>query len=207
MSRPNLDQFMMMLAMTASSRTTCIRRGVGCVLANERGHVLAVGYNGVAAGLLHCNESSRCTHGVLGVGKHAKPTTVISRLLSNNPHLVSKAVNFQVVENNPNTGEKDTMPGRKWVAFDFQPHRCAGWDLPPGEDKCEAVHAEANALLQCRNSWEIHTAYVTLSPCLPCAKLLLNTSCKRIVFAAEHTRLDARAIWQKTGREWILMPE
>lgn len=57
-------------------------------------------------------------------------------------------------------------------------------------DKCEAmsrwysctIHAEANALLQCRNVYEIDTCYTTTFPCIHCIKLLANTSCKRIVY-------------------------
>lgn len=46
----------MEMAIVTASRSTCLRRAVGCVLLSERGHVLATGYNGVAAGQKHCNE-------------------------------------------------------------------------------------------------------------------------------------------------------
>ena len=49
-------QWAMDIALISSERSTCCRRKVGCVLLNERGHVLSTGYNGVAAGLPHCNE-------------------------------------------------------------------------------------------------------------------------------------------------------
>lgn len=51
-----------------------------------------------------------------------------------------------------------------------------------GLDSCEAIHAEQNALLQCNNTQEIEVAYITASPCVHCIKLLMNTSCKRIIF-------------------------
>lgn len=83
---------------------------------------------------------------------------------------------------------------------------CPGADMPSGTglDMCEALHAEANALLQCRNVHEIDTAYVTVSPCVHCTKLLLNTSCLRIVFADEYSHNEAaRQLWQKAGRKWL----
>ena len=141
--RPSLDEYLMGLAYLASARTTCIRRGVGCVLANVRGHVLAIGYNGVASGLPHCIEG----------------------------------------------------------------HTCDGHALPPGQDSCEAVHAETNALLQCRDPWSIDTAYVTLSPCKACLKLLLNTGCRRIVFLQEHTDTTPMNLWLKAGRVWEQLKE
>jgi len=58
----------------------------------------------------------------------------------------------------------------------------SGTDL----DKCLAIHAEANALLQCRFTQEIVTCYVTTFPCIHCVKLLMNTSCRRIVYIEKY---------------------
>lgn len=128
----------MALAYVTAARSTCVRRSVGCVLLNERGHVLATGNNGVAKGRPHCNEG----------------------------------------------------------------HTCVGFDLPPGQDNCEALHAEVNALMQCRDHQAVDTAYVTLSPCLACAKILLNTPCRRIVFLREFENTTARLLWERAGRAW-----
>jgi len=59
---------------------------------------------------------------------------------------------------------------------------CAGANAPAGADLCEAVHAEQNALLQCRDVDKIHTCYVTHMPCMRCIKQLMNTSCQDIVY-------------------------
>ncbi len=56
MARLNRDSWALKLALITAQRSTCFRRAVGCVLLNVRGHVLATGYNGVAASLPHCNE-------------------------------------------------------------------------------------------------------------------------------------------------------
>ena len=157
--RPTLDQYMMSIAQLAAARTTCIRRGVGCVLANKRGHILAVGYNGVAAGMPHCNER-RARNG---------------------------------------------MGAARGTPEEYFPHACKGHDLPPGQDSCEAVHAEQNALLQCRDPWEIKTAYVTLSPCKACMKLLLNTSCSRLVILEKHVDELPLDLWIRAGRTWEIL--
>ena len=84
---------------------------------------------------------------------------------------------------------------------------CAGAAAPTGQrlSECEAVHAEANALLQCRDVDLIVTCYVTISPCVECTKLLLNTSCQRVV-AADAYAYDAqsRELWERGGRIWQL---
>ena len=56
--RIQFSEWAMRLAETTSLRATCVRRRVGCVLLNERRHVLATGYNGVHAGAVHCNSAA-----------------------------------------------------------------------------------------------------------------------------------------------------
>jgi dCMP deaminase len=66
--------------------------------------------------------------------------------------------------------------------------------------KCPSTHAEINALIQCRVPEQIHTVYITLSPCVACVRALMNTSCKDIVFIIEHKHPEAEELWR--GR-WI----
>ena len=160
--RPDLDEYMLRLADVAATRTTCIRRGVGCVLADARGRVLAVAYNGVASGQPHCNEP------VVGV--------VVG-------------YDFRKMDDAP-----------------YMVHACAGHDLPPGQDGCEAIHAEQNALVQCADAARIHTAYVTLGPCKACAKLLLGTTCERVVCRGKHSNTEGRDLWLRAGRLWQVRP-
>lgn len=84
------------------------------------------------------------------------------------------------------------------------PWACSGAFSPSGTnlDGCEAIHAEQNALLQCRDPREIHTCYCTASPCITCTKLLLNTGCERIVFLEEYPHHEAGLLWVRAGRSW-----
>lgn len=172
--RPTLDQYLMELAMVAAKRTTCIRRGVGCVLADSKGRVLSIGYNGVPAGMPHCNESKLEPGGY----EHAYHIEVDGKQVE-----VKRPTHMVTV----------------------YPNACKGHDLPPGQDDCLSVHAEQNAILQCLEPDRIHTAYVTLSPCKACCKLLMNTGCQRIVILEEHSDLWAKEQWLKLGREWRLL--
>ena len=77
----------------------------------------------------------------------------------------------------------------------------AGCASGTGLDLCEAIHAEQNALLQCANVYRIHTAYVTTAPCIHCIKLLMNTSCQRIIFRESYPHMDASiSLWKSVGR-------
>ena len=138
--RPSKDEYFMDMCFLVSQRSTRMRRRVGAALVNKRKHVLATGYNGVAAGQPHCLDI---------------------------PCIGAKSV--------------------------------SGTDL----ELCEAVHAEQNALLQCQNVFEIDTCYVTVSPCMTCTKLLLNTSCQTIIYAEDYVDQNARKLWERHDRKWV----
>jgi dCMP deaminase len=81
---------------------------------------------------------------------------------------------------------------------------CKGANSTSGKDldKCEAIHAEQNALLQCKDVYDIDTVYCTVSPCIHCVKLLLNTSAKTIVFGEKYIQKDAERLWMMSDRGW-----
>lgn len=55
-ARPSVDRYFIEMARLVASRSTCLRRSVGCVLVDAKNRVLATGYNGVASGSVHCND-------------------------------------------------------------------------------------------------------------------------------------------------------
>lgn len=55
MTRPDWDDYFLNMAQLASTRSTCLRRKVGCVLVKDK-HILSTGYNGSPAGCRHCDE-------------------------------------------------------------------------------------------------------------------------------------------------------
>lgn len=74
---------------------------------------------------------------------------------------------------------------------------------------CSAVHAEMNALLQCPDVNKIVTAYVTINPCMICARLLANTSCQTVVFDEVYTNqsyADFTRFWgQRLDRKIVYL--
>lgn len=169
--RPDRDSWAMALAVVTAQRATCLRRQVGSVLLNARGHVLATGYNGVAAGQKHCNE-------------------VTGEII--NPDLKMPNGVFRSAEH----WERETIK--------VHAHSCPGAKAASGTnlDGCHAIHAETNALMQCRDVYEIDSIYVTSSPCISCTKMLLNTSCRRVVFLGDYPHPASKDLWVNSGRIW-----
>lgn len=139
-ARLALDDIGILTAVLWSKRGTCVRRQVGCYLADRAHRVVSHGYNGAASGLAHCIDTP-----------------------------------------------------------------CVGARLPSGTglDMCEAVHAETNAIIYYPNPERVDTCYVTASPCINCVKLLLGTSCQRVVFMDAYPHPEAGNLWRGAGREWV----
>jgi dCMP deaminase len=67
--RPGWDEYFMEIARTVSSRATCPRASVGCVLTRDR-RILTTGYNGAPRGVPHCIDV-----GCLMVNDHCQRAT------------------------------------------------------------------------------------------------------------------------------------
>lgn len=60
--RPSKEEYFMWLAKVASTRATCNRRSVGCVIIDKSGRILATGYNGSSPGKNHCADIGHLMH-------------------------------------------------------------------------------------------------------------------------------------------------
>ncbi len=63
--------------------------------------------------------------------------------------------------------------------------------IPSGErhELCRALHAEQNAIIQAAKigvSTQGATMYVTLQPCVICAKMVINAGIKKIVYKGDY---------------------
>ena len=76
---------------------------------------------------------------------------------------------------------------------------CEGAAVPPGEglDKCLAIHAELNALLQLNEKGPL-TMYTTDTPCNECAKVIANSHIERIVAKRKYAQ-DTLSFLERVG--------
>lgn len=75
------------------------------------------------------------------------------------------------------------VPHCSWTERPTGPYGPDGCRLPECEKigPCPVVHAEQNAVIMV-NPNEVVTCYSTLEPCIDCTKMLMNTTCQRVVF-------------------------
>lgn len=88
------------------------------------------------------------------------------------------------------TGYNGTPRGIK-NCFDGGCPRCSS-DTPSGHDltSCVCSHAEENSIVQAAYhgiSVKDSTLYTTFSPCLQCAKMIINSGIKEVVYHQEYT--------------------
>ncbi|MBO4370560.1 MAG: dCMP deaminase family protein [Paludibacteraceae bacterium] len=73
-----------------------------------------------------------------------------------------------------------------------------------GKTKPYVLHAEANAITKVARSLgssEGATMYVTTSPCIECAKLIIQAGIKRVVYAEEYHVTDGIELLRRAGIE------
>lgn len=75
-----------------------------------------------------------------------------------------------------------------------------------GVTKPYVLHAEANAitkLARSNNNSDGSTLYVTASPCIECAKLIIQAGIKRVVYGEKYRLDDGLRLLQRAGVETV----
>ena len=73
-----------------------------------------------------------------------------------------------------------------------------------------ALHAEANAitkLARSNNNSEGATIYITASPCIECAKLIIQSGIKRVVYGEKYRLTDGVDLLERAGIEVVYLGE
>ncbi|MBO4813799.1 MAG: dCMP deaminase family protein [Muribaculaceae bacterium] len=76
--------------------------------------------------------------------------------------------------------------------------------------KAYVLHAEANAITkvaQSNNSSKGATLYVTTSPCIECAKLIIQAGIKRVVFGEIYRLTDGVDLLKRAGIECVCLSD
>jgi dCMP deaminase len=77
-----------------------------------------------------------------------------------------------------------------------------------GVTKPYVLHAEANAitkLARSSNNSDGATIYITASPCIECAKLIIQAGIKRVVYGEKYRLTDGIELLQRAGIEVVFM--
>lgn len=81
-------------------------------------------------------------------------------------------------------------------------------ELEDGTTKGYVLHAEANAITKIAKSGNSSlgaTLYVTASPCLECAKLIIQSGIKRVVYSEKYRIDDGIKLLERAGIEVVFI--
>lgn len=121
----------------------------------------------------------------------------MARIWSENSYCVRRQVGALIVKNKMiiSDGYNGTPSGFENICEDND-----------GKTKPYVLHAEANAITKVAkssNSSEGATLYVTSSPCIECAKLIIQSGIKRVVYCDAYHSDDGVLLLKRVGIEAV----
>ena len=121
----------------------------------------------------------------------------MARIWAKNSYCTRRQVGALVVKNNMiiSDGYNGTPSGFENVCEDDN-----------GITKPYVLHAEANAitkLARSSNNSEGATIYITASPCIECAKLIIQAGIKRVVYGEKYRLTDGIELLERAGIEVV----
>jgi dCMP deaminase len=86
-----------------------------------------------------------------------------------------------------------------WVGYNGGPRGGAnGCRHPDKSGGCGCVHAEANAVVKAPGSIE-KLAFLTVSPCITCAAMLVNAHVTEVTYTSEYRSTDGISVLKEVG--------
>lgn len=150
----------MKIAENIANLSYAIRSKVGAIIVNEGGQIISQGFNGTPTGMDNCCEEAHCScKYVRGCCYTEKP--------------IDEQMSVEFCAN---------ALKELGHAFEKKGHPCHYLTLTT---KPEVLHAESNAISKCAkygSNTNNSTIYITLSPCYDCAKLIIQSGIKRVVY-------------------------
>lgn len=185
MRRKNWPDTFFEIANIMAQRSTCCKKQVGAVITKDN-KIISCGYNGVVSGAEHCtgvlyDKIIRTIRGQEGSAhKMISPeagSTIYFYDISFGKELYRVKVPSQVTDN-PNRHSNDIVDYiyKEVIEKDYIKSWHSEWSLK------NEIHAELNAIFNASQSLEGTTLYVTLSPCIECAKAIVASGIKKVYF-------------------------
>ncbi len=121
----------------------------------------------------------------------------MARIWAENSYCVRRKVGALIVKDKMiiSDGYNGTPSGFENICEDDQ-----------GRTKPYVLHAEANAITKVAksaNSSEGATLYITASPCIECAKLIIQSGIKRVVYCDNYHSMDGIDLLRRVGIETL----
>lgn len=168
----------MKMALAMSELSYAIRHKVGAIIVSKDGQVISQGYNGTPAGFDNCCEDVHCSCDMRSFNND-EPVCFYDDFNSPVKQVVGVYHCIGVVN--------EKFGACKYMSLVTKP---------------EVLHAESNAITKCAkwtSTTDGATLYVTLSPCMECSKLIVQSGINRVVFLERYHTTSGIEVLNKAG--------
>jgi len=174
----NSEQIFMETARTIASGSSCIRHHVGAVITTEDNRIIATGYNGTVKGAEHCKDAlnEMLRKNLVIRCRSVSPINPVFEYI----HLDLGDVEFRVqVPIELSTQKQLDYIYEQIIDQEYVKKWHSKWS------EQNEVHAELNAILNTTRSVKDGIMYVTLSPCIQCAKAIVASGIQKVYFGGD----------------------
>ena len=132
----------------------------------------------------------------------------IAEVLARRSNCTRRHVGAVVMRDNHilSTGYNGTPHGVRNCSEGGCPRCASGAKSGSNLEECLCIHAEQNAICQAAlhgHALDGGTIYITISPCLTCAKLLINAGIKEVVYGGDYSFLESvQKLFAEAGVKW-----
>lgn len=186
-SRRDWNASFMLIAKEIGRHSTCARWDVGAVLVRDR-RILSTGFNGVPAGHKHCISvvKDEVRRGLVGARRDGAEIFGLKFAFRGDelPGLTMTGFETEMVS--------EGVPDELVEAITLRAIR-EGWinEWHAGWSEMHELHAEVNCLAWAAKegiATDGSTMYVTLSPCVHCAKAMIAAGVREVWFGGDSRR-------------------
>ena len=186
MHQKKIDKIMLETAKLWSKMSKCKRSQVGAVIAKDE-RIISIGYNGLPSKF----EPDSCENESTKIFCNFCKKEITKFITLKNEEIFCPFCKRKL-------GKLESVDGNlKKYSGEFTVIK-----------KCitnpQVIHAEANAILFCAKngiSTKGCTLYVTMSPCIECAKMIIQAGIKRVVFENQYRKDEGIKLLQSCGIE------
>lgn len=178
---PSLDEVMMAIAYIRATYSRCIKRQVGAVIVDDQDNIVASSFNENPPPLQPCADRHICEKESRMVGQ------------------------IEALEKCPRCGQPITGSNPSYVC---PACRCSFKEVlfpDRGMQWCPSIHAEDSAIRQApRSSLAGCTLFTTTFPCFNCAKAIVYSGIRRVVYVEPYPEVQAAELLEEVRCDVLL---
>jgi len=177
--RPAWHEVFLEMAEVFAKRSTCIKHKVGALIVSKDNKILSAGYNGAPKNAIHCDEALKQ---IINNGTINSNNIITIFLPESVEHIAIEIPKTRLLKHMDAYTERCRELINEYIYDEIiKKNYIKNWHSIWSER--HELHAEVNSILNLSKSIDDNsTMYVTLSPCINCAKMIVASGIKNVIY-------------------------